>query len=475
MMDSCLEFLLDQLKSLSPTGIAVDSRRVKPGDVFFACPGVADDGCRYVNEAVKAGALAVVAPFALELPLECSCFVFPDVIGALHAYSRIFYNNPLSRLKVVAVTGTNGKTSITYLLEAILTEAGHAVGVVGTVNYRFKGQVWAQGGCTTPGALDLYELASQMCEQGGDVLLLEASSHALKQRRLLPRDVDVALFTNLTRDHLDYHGSMEDYLASKRKLFEELPEQSVAVVNSDDPYALRMLDNVVAKCAYYGWGHAVGRFGIEQEGDFGCRVSTKAGVIASFRHCLWGKHNFYNVLAACSVAYELGVPEEAIRKGLSQLQNIPGRLEEVRTALPFRIFIDYAHTPDGLVQVLSALKPDRGKLLVVFGCGGNRDCGKRPLMAAAVEQYADWAIVTSDNPRLEDPCQIINDILAGFQRECYSVEMDREQAIKRALRMAQPDDFVLIAGKGHEGYQELSGGRISFSDAEIVRQFVPID
>jgi UDP-N-acetylmuramoyl-L-alanyl-D-glutamate--2,6-diaminopimelate ligase len=453
------------------TGIAYDSRRVMPGMLFVAITGRNQDGHRYIPAAIERGAVAVVCERNGFLPQRAAKIIVSSAREALAQASAAFYQHPSRRLKIAGITGTNGKTTVSFILKKMLETAGRRSGLIGTVRYEI-GDRMIPANRTTPEALELQQMLSQMVRAGCHACVMEVSSHALDQKRVLGVRFGAAVFTNLTRDHLDYHGSMEEYYRSKRQLFHYLEGggPSRAVINLDDPYGARLAAEISPPPQFtYGFGAAaalraadlqLGRSGTQmtvltREGSFQCRVP------------LIGRHNVYNTLAAVGAALALGVEIPAIQEALRSMEAVPGRLESVSLGQPFGLFVDYAHTDDALRNVLATLREiTSGRLLLVFGCGGNRDPGKRPKMGRAAAEMADFTIITTDNPRQEQPGLIAAQIEAGFSgiSSAFQIELDRGRAIEQIVRLAQPGDNVLIAGKGHETYQEFENTIIPFDD-----------
>jgi len=460
-------------------GLTSDSRRVEPGDLFFALAGLRQDGRAFVRQALASGAVAAVvdhdAP-ATEGPLVR----VTEPRRALAEAAVAFHGQPARALKVVGITGTNGKTTTTYLLESVFRAAGWRPGVLGTIGARLDGRVRPLG-YTTPEATELQALLREMVDGGVQAVALELSSHALVQRRGYGLDLDVAVFTNLSHDHLDYHGTLESYLDAKLMLFDgrNAPrpvKPATAVVNADDPVAER-----VVAAARRG-GMKVLRFGAAAGADVrivrvetapdGLVVELAAGATAEVRLRLLGRYNAWNAAGAFAAALALGVAPERAAAGLAAVAVVPGRLERVAEGQPFEVAVDYAHTPDALERALAAVREHvRGRVLVVFGCGGDRDRAKRPVMGRVARTGADEVWVTSDNPRSEDPAAIADEILAGAGGAGGPVhlELDRRAAIARALATAGPGDAVLIAGKGHETTQNLGTQVLSFDDREVAR------
>ncbi len=438
------------------------SRFCTPGSLFFAMKGESLDGHDFVGDAVARGAAAV----AVERPVEvegASLWLVDDTARASVGALRRFYGSVDRRLFKVGITGTNGKTTVAYLLWQFFNLTGRQCALVGTVKYVIGGRE-RKALNTTPGLFELWRIMKEANQGGDEALVMEVSSHGLKQGRLGDIRFQVSVFTNLSRDHLDYHGSMEDYFLSKALLFREHTE-GVSVVNLDDPWGERLAREVPAKIIGYGMEKGEVRGRVLERSVEGMRVVID-GVEA--RTKLIGDHNLYNILAAYAVAGSQGLGSSFL-EALPELEPPPGRLEPIEGD-GFWIFVDYAHTPDALEKVLLELKRIcPGRLMVVFGCGGDRDRGKRPQMGRIATQIADLAIITSDNPRTEDPDGIIEDILKGVVGDNYLVEVDRKRAIERAILLASEGDVVLVAGKGHEDYQIVGERRLHFDDREVVR------
>jgi len=469
--------------------IHYDSRRVKPGGLFVAIQGLQADGHAYIDDAVQRGALAVVMEKEWSGPSSVSVVQVDNARRALAALSAKFYRDPSQELFVIGITGTNGKTTTAYLVEAILNAADLNVGVIGTINYRFGGQTFPSP-VTTPESLDLMHILRQMVDSGVTHVAIEVSSHALDLDRVAFCEFDVGVFTNLSRDHLDYHGDMGTYWQCKRKLCLDClrPESNeakpTAVVNWDDTKGKELASEVSVKCLRVGLseGCEIQAEGIQDSiGGTSGRVKTPGGYFDFTSH-LVGRHNVYNILAATGVATAMGLPVATVKRGIAALQGVPGRLEPVVNQLGLSVFVDYAHTPDALENVLTALRGlTSGRLITVFGCGGDRDRDKRPMMGAAAGRLSDLSVLTSDNPRTEVPAAILSEIMAGtasvrdrqyepkelakgFDTPGYVVEPDRRRAIALGLGSARRGDTVLVAGKGHETYQIVSGSLIPFDD-----------
>ena len=460
------------------TGIAYDSRQAKPGTLFVALKGEKVNGAAYVDNAIAAGAVAVVSE-APDLKTRVTTITVASARDALADLGAAFFGNSQLALRVAGITGTNGKTTTAFLIKHICEESQISCGLLGTVRYEVGDRI-LPAARTTPESLDVHDLLLQMRSAGCKAVAMEVSSHALMQARVRGVEFDVAVFTNLTQDHLDYHKTMDAYFEAKARLFSGLLKQpkkktSKAVINLDDRYGA-MLVNRFSKdlpVITYGVGvHADFRASNVRIDFNGTSYQLdNAGRSYLVRLPLIGQFNVYNSLAAIAAAAVMGVDPRNGVLALANAHAVPGRLEAVPAQRQFRIFVDYAHTDDALLNVIRTcreLNPRR--LIVVFGCGGNRDKTKRPRMGAVVDEHADYAIVTSDNPRKEKPEDIIEDIKPGMKRGNYEVIIDRREAIFKAVAMAQARDIILIAGKGHETYQEFADHTAPFDDAAVARQ-----
>ena len=472
------------LEQVEKGGIEVraDSRQVGPGDVFVAVPGATEDGARFIPAAREAGAAVIVctpetAAACGEAP-SCRVIPHPDPREALWRLAAARRHTAAHPLRTLGITGTNGKTTSAYLLEHLFTAAGHKTGVLGTVSYRWPGHV-ENAPLTTPDPLSIHAMLARMAEAGVDTAVMEVSSHALEQQRVGGIPFAGALFTNLTQDHLDFHPDMERYFAAKARLFRELPAQDKALaVNADDAWGRRLLADCPAALSYGLHAATDGRRHLQGEilhsGTDGLHLRMSLeGENWELRSPLVGQFNALNLLGVQALALELGLPQASLQ-ALAGFRGVPGRLERVENPRGLNVFVDYAHTPDALVNVLQALRgAGFRRILAVFGCGGNRDRGKRPRMGEAVARYADVAVLTSDNPRFEDPEAILQDVLPGLKeaREVL-VEVDRRTATRKALEMLGPQDALLIAGKGHEDYQIIQGVKHHYSDQEVVREIL---
>ena len=466
------------------TAIAYDSRQVKPGAVFVALRGVNADGTRFVPQAVANGAIAVVAETAKPAGVSVEWIQVPSARAALAELSAAFYRNPSEELVLVGITGTNGKTTTSYVLASIFEAAGVKCGRIGTIGYRIGGRE-LDAARTTPEAPELQQMLRGMLAEGCGACVMEVSSHALALRRADSLRFAAGIFTNLTRDHLDFHGDMEAYFNAKRRLFEVLPDGAVGIVNVDDRRGADMVTAARRPVTYAIDAAADVRPGpltFTLEG-LAFEVRTPRGLL-HVRSALVGRPNAYNILAAAAAAMALDLPFSAIEAGISRLESVPGRFQVVSdSADDVRVIVDYAHTDDALKNLLETARPlAGGRLVTVFGCGGDRDRTKRPLMGAVAARLSDLVIVTSDNPRSEDPERIIDEIRRGIvmpadrlapkgqQRGTPSLAIvDRREAIEKAIKDAKPGDLLLIAGKGHEKYQVIGDKTLPFDDVEVAR------
>ena len=462
--------------ALEVRSLAYDSREVAPRSLFFAIHGEKADGHAYIPQALERGAVAVASERPAPPELASRWIQVPAIRRFLADAARAFFGHPERHLRLVGITGTNGKTTTSYLIESILHAAGIPCGVFGTIEYRMGGRTVAATN-TTPESLDLLSYFAELAKTGGQAAVLEASSHSLAQERVWGFRFVAAVFTNLTQDHLDYHKDFEHYFQAKRRLFEGLgtPPPDWAVINQDDPWGVRLLDlpyphrltyglNAEAQVSPKDWGHSpVGTEALITTPDGDLHVASS----------LVGGANLYNLLAAVATGVAMGIPRSKIEEGIALLKAVPGRFERIDQGQPFLVIVDYAHTDDALKNVLkTARELARHRLIVLFGCGGERDRTKRPRMGEAAGSLADFVVLTSDNPRSEDPLLIMADALVGLQRtgKPYLAEVDRGIAVHKALAEARAGDVVVLAGKGHETYQVLKDGRIDFDDREVARR-----
>jgi len=459
------------IPDLEISGVEEDSRRVTPGCLFIARGGTKTDGAKYAQDAAARGAAAMLVQAALP-GLKVPQIIVADPAALIAPLAHRFFGDPSKTLRVLGVTGTNGKTTTAYLVRHLLARQGIKCGMIGTVEID-DGQQRVEAQMTTPSPVDVARLMARMLQNGCQACAIEVSSHALAQDRVAGVNIAAGAFTNLTGDHLDYHQTMENYAAAKARLFEMLPAGAPAIVNARDSWSPRMLRKTQGKKL---------QFGIDQPADYqasGANITAKGATFhlmtprgeADVAMRLIGRHNIENALTAASLVMEtFGLEASAIAEGLRDALGAPGRLQVVSAGQPYAVLVDYAHTHDALENVLAALRPlTKGRLMLLFGCGGDRDRTKRPKMAAVAERLADVIHVTSDNPRTEDPRQIISEIMAGFTpaaKERVRVCADRREAIRDILGEAQEDDVVLLAGKGHENYQILGTTKHHFDDVE---------
>lgn len=477
-----LDRLLTAVPSARPAGptdreiteIAVHHESSRPGALFVAVPGFRHDGHAFAAQAASRGAVAVVLEREVPLPAGVTRVFVPDAREALAHLSAAFFDFPSRSLDVIGVTGTNGKGTTAYLIEALLSGAGRRCGIIGTMGARLGGQTLPLDR-TTPEAVDLQRLLRRMAEAGLGYAVVEVASHALALRRVEGTRFAAAVFTNLTQDHLDFHRTVDDYRTAKRRLFELVEPGGIAVVNADDPSGRVMAASSRAPVVTYAIDAPadITASGIQLRlGGSAYTLRTPEGS-ARVATRLHGRFNVYNALAAAAVARHYGVGLDDLRGILAVFPGVPGRFEAVDEGQAFGVVVDYAHTPDGLQNVLRTAKDFvRGRTIVVFGAGGDRDRTKRPVMGAIAASLADIAVVTSDNPRSEDPAAIIDEILSGMRdaRSQVEVEADRRRAIARAVALARPGDFIIIAGKGHEPYQEIKGTKQPFDDRLVARE-----
>lgn len=457
--------------------LCLDSRQALPGSLFFALPGLHHDGAAFAQEAVERGAVAVVTEQE-GLTLSVPTIRVAHVRKTMALLAASFYEHPSHSLSVCGVTGTNGKTTTAYLVQHLCSAMGRAAGLIGTVECILP-QKRQEALRTTPESIHLQEMLADMRDGGFKAVAMEVASHALVQHRVEGIEFDVAVFTNLTQDHLDYHETMEAYFEAKATLFEQLSNQQNkkgrAIINGDDRYGRRLVDRFSLRLKTITFGQSsqvdfrASDIRCTSLGTTFCLTVRKKSYLV--RSPLIGLFNVYNVLGALAAVTSMGLELRRAIKALESAPQIPGRLQRLPGKRNFHVFVDYAHTPDALenvLQVLKQLEPKR--LVVLFGCGGDRDRSKRPLMAAAVEKYADKIVVTSDNPRSENPQAIIEEIERGFHQKRHRSIVDRQEAIKTAIEEALPGDLILLAGKGHETYQEIAGVRLPFDDLQVAQR-----
>ena len=452
--------------------IEYNSRHTAKGDLFCCVVGTFSDGHDYAATAAQAGAAALVVEH--ELDIDLPQLVVANTRIAMAELAAAFYRNPSREMKMVGVTGTNGKTSTTYMIKAIAEHAGAKVGLIGTIR-NLVGDRVIETERTTPESVDLQKILRDMKNDGVELVVMEVSSHALDQHRVHGIDYDVGIFTNLTRDHLDYHKTFDNYLAAKKKIFAQAHH---AVLNADDPYFARMAD---------GLSIPITTFGVRENADFSAADIdiTPRGVQFDMKEHgrpmrlnvgIPGLFSVFNALGAAAAAKLLGYSDEDVREGLERMKNVSGRLEPLPTnGRDFTVLLDYAHTPDALENVLNTIRGfAKARIITLFGCGGDRDQAKRPIMGEIAGRYSEFLVVTSDNPRSEDPYRIIDSVMEGVMKSgcAYVVIEDRYDAIKYAVEHAKKDDIVLLAGKGHENYQEVGGGKRHFDEKEIVAELL---
>lgn len=449
-------------------GIAYDSRKVREGFLFVAIKGYMTDGHKYIESALRSGAAAVIGEE--EINIDCTYIKCKNSRTALSEASAAFFGHPEKKLKIIGVTGTNGKTTTTYLIKQILNMKGERCDLIGT-NEIIIGESRRPSERTTPESLDLFEMLGQMAD-GGKYVVMEVSSHSLELDRVHGITFESAVLTNITQDHLDFHKTMENYAKAKAKLFLNAKN---ACINEDSDYKDIILDKVTGNLITYS---------VEAPSDLRAENlhMSERGVIFDLLHAgkktemklgIPGRFSVYNSLAAIAACKSIGISYEDISKGLVLAKPVKGRIEVVHTNTPYTVIIDYAHTPDGLENIISSVRGfAKNRIITVFGCGGNRDAGKRPKMGAIAEKLSDIAVVTSDNPRREDPELIIKDILAGMTKDNHIVIPDRREAIKKAMEIAEPADIVILAGKGHESYQEINGVKHDFDERDVVKEIL---
>ncbi len=469
--------------SIEIKGLSCDSKGVKEEDLFVAIKGSRFNGVDFINEAIDRGVAAVLLESSSSVTdrKDVTFIYVEDTRSAISEIAKIFYGDLSNTMRLVGVTGTNGKTTVTYLLESLFKIRNEKTGVIGTINYRFGSRL-IPGLNTTPGILDIYSFLNSMKTQGIANCILEVSSHALEQGRVDTLGFDIAIFTNLTNEHLDYHKTMESYLASKIKLFTKIKKGGFALINKDDPYSERIIEKLKLEDKA-----SVVTYGIERRSDVYAQDIQSSFKGLKFKLCfkgtenieikssLIGLHNVYNILATSAYGMAMGMNVKEVSSGIEGVTSLPGRLEKIDCGQDFLVFVDYAHTENGLENVLKALRELKSKrLLTVFGCGGNRDKSKRPEMGKVSSELSNKVFITSDNPRNEEPIDIINEIKSGIdpKKNNYVIEVDRFRAIKQALEQAEKNDIVLIAGKGHETYQVFKNTTVPFDDREAVRKIL---
>lgn len=459
-------------KDIEITGLCSHSKLVCPGDLFIAKKGGSEDGSKYIEEAIESGAVAILTDHPNPFLKETVQLIHPDVKSIEGALASAFYEAPSKSLFMVGVTGTKGKTSTTYLIKHLFDSFEISCGLIGTIEY-IVGDHHFESERTTPDVITNQKLLREMKKRGCQAAVMEVSSHGLAQGRVNQIDFDVAIFTNLSQDHLDYHHSMEAYAQEKAKLFTNLGEDKLAVVNYDSTWTSIMVKKCKARILTFGFteGADIYAHSINLGAEKTSFLVTFQGetVVCNWSHI--GRFNISNALAAIGALLGRGFSLLEISKKLSAFEKVPGRLEKVENLAGLNIFVDYAHAPDALEKVLVSMKEfKKGRLLCVFGCGGDRDRGKRPIMGHIANTHADFTWVTSDNPRSENPLSICHAIAEGFTSPNYLIEPDRSTAIGLAIASATPDDLIIIAGKGHETYQIFSHQTIPFDDKKVAQE-----
>ncbi len=456
------------------TKIVYDSRQIEAGSLFVCIEGFKVDGHKFIDKAIQNGAIAILIEKNIIEYIEGITYIkVADSRESMAYLSAVFFDYPLKKLDLIGITGTNGKTTTTYLIKNMMDNIGIGVGLIGTIK-NIIGEKTLPATRTTPESLDLYSLYKKMSDAELSQVVMEVSSHALDLKRVTGMEFKIAVFTNITQDHLDYHKSIDDYLKAKCKLFEQIKPGGYAVINIDDPKSEQVIKASQGKIITYA---------IESEADLkavdiklsphGATFSVKGVMNFTVNMKLTGLFNVYNTLSAIGCGYALGLSGEEIKQGLEKVNGVAGRFELVDEGQDFSVIVDYAHTPDGMENVLkTALEFVKGEIIVVFGCGGDRDKGKRPKMGKMAVKYGHYAVLTSDNPRSEEPMEIISDIEAGIQNLeiPYKIISDRKEAILYAIAKAKADDMVIIFGKGHETYQIFKDRTISFDDREVARE-----
>lgn len=491
MLENLLALLPDKTiktqlpQELAITDITCDSRKIKPGALFICLSGSRVDGHAYVEQAYQAGAAAVLTEKAVAAPAALPVIEVPDTRQAMQLLVPYFFGYPGKKMRMIGVTGTNGKTTTTYVLRHILQEAGYKVGVIGTIQIMIGEEILPVAN-TTPDVVELQSVLARMAAAEIDYVVMEVSSHALALDRVAGCEFDTAIFTNMTQDHLDFHGDFPQYLAAKTRLFELLSQDGTvksgktAIINVDDVAGRSIIEKTSCAVTTYAIEAAADLQAVNTDIRAGGCAFTIAGPFGRLplQLAITGYFNVYNVLGAVGAAIAEGVEPAIIKRALERFTSVPGRFELVDGGQPFSIIVDYAHTPDGLENILkTAQQIAKQRIIVVFGCGGDRDRTKRPIMGRLAVQYGDIVIATSDNPRSEEPEAILADIEKGIQNQLtagkhYEKITDRRQAITKAITLAQPDDIVIIAGKGHETYQILKDRTIHFDDRETAREIL---
>ena len=457
------------------SSITYDSRKVKPGTLFVAIAGMQSDGHDFIPQAIENGAAAILSNGRSPKTKTVPILQVKDPRLAMSQISAQFYGNPSQKLNIVGITGTNGKTSITHILHHILQSSGKSCGTLGTLGFQTPSGMVSTG-FTTPESVELQQMLQTLTMAGVDNLVMEISSHSLDLHRVDDVDVDIAVFSNLTPEHLDFHGNMEQYFNSKLQLFKNLSNTNTAVINKDGPYAQRIIKATSANILTFGLSNNSDLYPSKTEFTLqGIRAELKFGQkTISVNSALMGEYNLSNIMASVAVGLVMGNSVQNIEEAIKSMPPIPGRMEQVPCNCPGKVFVDYAHSPDAYEKLYSnlvSLLNDDIKIMTVFGCGGNRDLGKRAEMAKISEKYSDFSFVTMDNPRTELLEKINDDIIKGFSSDNYSVIPDRESAISTALNRMDDNSILLVLGKGRENYQEVNAERLPHNDIEIIKSF----
>ncbi|WP_368654730.1 UDP-N-acetylmuramoyl-L-alanyl-D-glutamate--2,6-diaminopimelate ligase [Ornithinibacillus sp. 4-3] len=482
-LDKLLEILpffsaKNPIEDIEINNVEMDHRNIKKGDLFVCIKGFTVDGHDFIEPAIENGARAIIAE--KEVNTSVPVIVVSDTTRALSLLANQFYDYPTNKLQLVGITGTNGKTTITYLLEAILNKANQKTGVIGTIQTKIGTDTYPVKN-TTPDSLQLQKTFYQMVQANVDTAIMEVSSHALDLGRVYGCDYDIAIFTNLSQDHLDYHEDMKDYLRAKSMLFAQLgngydkAKKKFAIVNEDDVHSAILKKSTAQPVLTYGCKNTADIMAKNISLEIThttFTLETPVGTV-EIKTPLIGMFNVYNMLAAIAASLAMNIPLETIKAALENIPGVDGRFEQVKAGQDYAVIVDYAHTPDSLENVLQTITEFvKGKIYVVVGCGGDRDRTKRPLMANIAVQYADKALLTSDNPRTEDPESILEDMVAGIKKDNYEVIVQRKEAIARAVEIASEGDIILIAGKGHETYQEINNVRYDFDDRIVAHEAI---
>ncbi|KAF0135288.1 MAG: UDP-N-acetylmuramoyl-L-alanyl-D-glutamate--2 6-diaminopimelate ligase [Candidatus Saganbacteria bacterium] len=467
-------------------GIAYDSRKIKKGDVFVAIPGLKFDGASFIPQAIENGASVIICETETAVPDNVKLIKVANARQALAELSAKYYGYPASKLKIIGITGTNGKTTIAYFIESILKEAGYKVGLISTVETKINNKSMPSS-FTTPESLELQEILSQMVKEGITHVVMEVSSHALAQDRVYGLQFDEVIFTNLTHEHLDFHKTMDEYLSAKLKIFKMLKHNGTAVINVDDPSSKKIIESIDGEVVFYGMKDIKHELRSTKTSNFDVRLKEydiKFELMrvridtTEIRTAYIGIYNIYNLLAAFQCGLVLNIEKKKIKAGIEKAV-IPGRFERIDVGQDLFVIIDFAHTPDGLQKLLGTIKPlIKGKIILVFGCPGDRDKEKRPIMGKIAADLADQMIVTTDDPHSENPQQIIDEILTGIDPR-YALRVsnyvDRKEAIKRAISIAQKGDVVVLAGRGHEKRQDFNGKKVEFDDVKIAKEAIKLN